>query len=117
MRLDADRLTFLALAALYQIASDARRSPIRDPATMRFILAVLYAESGGDRAAFDRFWRAARKMPIGPDTTTTRHDRWLAVNAEWEHIARSVGCEPTKDLVSDILDAIGARQARRPHDC
>lgn len=116
MRLDSDRLVFLALGALYQLALDAARAPIRDPAAMRFVLAALYERSGGDRAPFDRFWRAARKVPIRPDTTSDRHIRWMATKAEWDLIARAVGHEPTREFVGSILDAIDARRSRGPGD-
>jgi len=64
--MDRNRVIFLALAALQDVADESARGPIEPTIHLRALLGLLHLQSNGDRRCYDEFWRAVCR-PNRPD--------------------------------------------------
>jgi hypothetical protein len=106
MRFGRDKLVFMGLVALDEVAERCASAPYKPPFSLRVVLAMLYAFSNGDRTSFDRFWRACQ-MPDEPGHREhqSRIMRRGAVGAAYAGICKAVGCDQTVNFVADISAA------------
>lgn len=57
MPIPQDRLTTKALLALEEVTRSAEAGPVSPSLAVRFALAYLYSVGGGNREAYDLYWR------------------------------------------------------------
>ncbi|KKC24439.1 hypothetical protein [Sphingomonas sp. SRS2] len=63
-----EHLIFKALAALQEVREASVARPIEPTWPIRFCLAYLYSQSGGDRSPYDYFWREMGNVhPVSTD--------------------------------------------------
>lgn len=72
---ERDRIIFLGLAALYQVAEQSRAAPVQPSLLLRATLAALYGHSDGNRAPYEAFWRSSRMTPLSPSARLRGHIR------------------------------------------
>jgi hypothetical protein len=83
-----DELVDKALTSLIEIMRAYKDGPVKEPATLRFVLAFLY--TGTDREPFDTFFQAAiRGNP--DDVLSTAFGRFQTMRSAYAHIARLHG--------------------------
>ena len=98
MRFDHDALTFKALCALDEVASQCGAEPVKRTFAMRFALAYLFAVGTGDRRCFDDFWRIiAEPLPWATSVSHASYYRGTQARTALNGIARSVGYPETPE--------------------
>lgn len=101
-----DRLVFMALVALDEVADRAGTRPIEAGFEVRLLLAFLYAAGNGERWLFDSFWRECRRADEpGWRADQSRYCRATALRSAWRGIARSVGAPETVEFDHKVRDA------------
>ena len=112
MSIEHDRLIFLALAGLSEVADAAGADPVEPPVSVRACLAFLYANSSGDRRCYDAFWQTLRRK-LRPDENRHMAGYIRPTNARTElmGIARSVGIELTADRWQELRTLARAKAA------
>lgn len=105
LRLARDRLIFMGLAVLDQIAEECHREPHRRGIGLRVTMAMLYAFSDGRRRPYDRFWRicADCNSPRDPQGSALRRGR--AVLESFHEICCTLGVRETGQLRADLRAA------------
>ena len=103
-----DRSVFLGLAALQDIADDARVGPIPPSLQLRGLLALMALQASGDLQTYKDFWAACRR-PYRADQHSGGQDyeRGLYADIALNGICRSVGINPQAqaftEAISDLL--------------
>jgi hypothetical protein len=99
----AERLRFLALAALAELVEEVKSGPIEPSFAIRAILAVLYSYSDGDRAPFDEFWRNMQKSwSSQPSATQAQYCRQIYLRTSLRGIVRAVGAPETPEFAEQL---------------
>jgi hypothetical protein len=83
-----DELVDKALTSLIEIMRAYKDGPVKEPATLRFVLAFLY--TGTDREPFDAFFKAATRESPG-ELLSTAFGRVQTMRSAYAHIARMHG--------------------------
>jgi hypothetical protein len=95
MRIERDKLIWLALATLAEQVEQAHAGPPPPSHGVRLALAVLHLFSGGDREPFTDFWRQMRQDCLNTGTpTTASYCRPTYLQSELRGVMRAVGIEP-----------------------
>lgn len=96
MRVDRDRLRWLALATLAEQVELASAAPPPPSHGVRLALAVLFTLSKGDRGPFIDFWRQMREDEARMGTPTiASYCRATHLQTQLRGVMRAVGVEPT----------------------
>lgn len=118
MRVDRDRLRWLALATLAEQVELAGETPPTPSHGVRLALAVLFTFSEGDRAPFDDFWRQMRDDEARSATPTiASYCRYTHLMTQLRGVMRAVGVEPclaTEQPLHDAALKIYPREKRAP---
>ena len=119
MRFERPQLTFKALCALDQAASECHAAPLRRTFAIRFALAYLYTIAEGDRLAFDQFWRAvADPQPGAFSEAEGRYIRATAARTALTALARNVGFPMSPEAWNELSatwrreDSVAVRHAK-----
>jgi hypothetical protein len=99
---------FLALVALYEVADEAGRAPVRPSFALRFALAFLYTNSNGDRSSYDGFWRQCQHPYDG--RTQANYARGTMTRTAWNGICHSLGVALSIDFMEQIHSACRSRK-------
>lgn len=107
MRLRHDQLTFKALVALDEIADQSSNAPVAPSASLRFVLAWLFAQSNDkDRDCYDAFWRIVQDdMAASFSAENAHYMRGTKARTELMMIARRAGIELTADVQCELRQA------------
>jgi hypothetical protein len=103
-----DRSVFLGLAALQDIADDARVGPIAPSLQLRGLLALMALQASGDLQTYKDFWEACRR-PYRADENAgaQNYERGLYADIALNGICRTVGINPQgqafTEAISDLL--------------
>jgi len=96
LRVDRDRLRWLALATLAEQVELTSVAPPPPSHGVRLALAVLFTLSKGDRAPFDDFWRQMlRDEGHSFSETSASYCRSTHLQTQMRGVMRAVGIEPT----------------------
>lgn len=105
LRVAQDRLIFMGLAVLDQIAEECHREPHRRGIALRLTMAMLYAFSDGRRAPYDRFWRVCADCNSTRDPQGSALRRGRAVLEAFHEICRTLNITETGRLCSELRAA------------
>jgi hypothetical protein len=106
MRLDRDRLIFLALLVLDEACDECREGPLKPSFSIRLALAFLYAHGSGDKTLFEEFWQEIRREDYSNATATqVAYLRPTYARTKFTAIARSVGVELSLDVMERLHKA------------
>lgn len=118
MRVDRDRLKWLALATLAEQVELAEAAPPPPSHGVRLALAVLFTMSKGEKRPFMDFWRQMREDETRSGTPTiARYCRTTHLQTQLRGVMRAVGVEPsvaTERPLSDAALKIYPREKRAP---
>jgi len=106
LRIARDRLIFMGLAVLDQIADRCHREPHRRSVALRVTMAMLYAFSDGRRAPYDDFWRSCAEpnSPRDPQRSALRRGR--AATEAFHRICRTLDVCETGPLRAALREAL-----------
>lgn len=105
VRLNRDKLAWLALATLDEAIERAGPDPSPPSVSVRLSLAFLYAISDRDRATFDGFWKALRdpfKWDTNGSDSARAYLRRTYARTELHGICRAVGIELTAGVMQSL---------------
>jgi hypothetical protein len=105
LRIARDRLIFMGLAVLDQIAEECHREPHRRGIALRVTMAMLYAFSDGRRGPYDHFWRICATCNSARDPQGSALQRGRAVRAAFHEICRTLNVRETGDLRANLRAA------------
>ena len=106
MHVERQKLVFMGLVALDEIADHCIHQPWHRAFTLRVTLAMLYAFSDGDRAPFDDLWRACAMSNGGQSEETLRKvERSSKVRGAFIRICRSLGVKQTRSFSRELSAA------------
>lgn len=109
------RSIIIGLAVLYDLARSAEAGPYPASLELRAVLGLLHALSGGDRACYDRFWKAATETrPPAYSDGIGKICRMNDLTVQWHRIVYAFGMEPTIELMSAIHRANDTGKPPRP---
>lgn len=106
LRIARDRLIFMGLAVLDQIAAQCHREPHRRSVALRVTMAMLYAFSDGRRAPYDQFWRICAIPNAASDPPRSALRRGRAVQEAFHAICGTLGVHETGRFRADLRDAL-----------
>ena len=105
LRIARDRLIFMGLAVLDEIAEACHREPHRRGIALRATMAMLYAFSDGRRGPYDQFWRMCGECNQARDPQGSALKRGRAVRAAFHNICRTLNVRETGKLRGDLRAA------------
>ena len=116
MRLQQERLIFLALAVVKEAALSCGPAPLVPSLGLRMALSFLWAHSKGPRHPYDDFWRAIRD-PGSPNKheSMRQYLRATYANSGLKGIIRSVGMPETVEFDQLLRVAAGTKEDRNRH--
>jgi len=97
-------MTMMALAALDEVVTVARKGPVRPSPSLRFMLAWLYDHRlKGDRSAYDDFWLAVTNDGQKAYSESAANSmRGGYAQTHLNGIARQAGIELTVDMCIEL---------------
>lgn len=112
MRLDRDKILWLALVTLAECVELVQHAPMRPTTSLRLALAVAFSFSkDGDREPFDDFWRQAISDKKGWSETIDSYCRTTFLMTQLRGVMRAVDIEPT--VASELPLLAAARKSLR----
>jgi hypothetical protein len=112
MRIDRDRLIFLALLVLDEACDEAKKGPVQPSFSIRLALACLYTLGDGDQTLFESFWREMRTESYWDSSPNqAAYLRATYTTTHFTGIARSVGVELSIDYSQRLFKA---RRGKKP---
>lgn len=106
MRVARERIIFLALCVLDEVADKCGKEPIPKSLGLRLALAYLASVSDKPKEWFDEFWETATRSPRpGVDSYADGIARSQTLNMHFNGICRSVGMERTVALMHRMREA------------
>ncbi len=118
MRVDRDRILWLALATLAEQVELASAGPPPPSHGVRLALAVLFTMSKGDSGPFHDFWLQMRNDESRSGSpTTARYCRSTHLQTQLRGVMRAVGIEPsvaTEQPLSHAALKVYPRRKRAP---
>ena len=102
MGINRDQLVYMALVALDEVADTCGKSPAPRSFALRFLLAWLFQQSGGnpaDKWLFDSFWKEATRTATTYMEEVGRH---TSVQAAMNGICRVCGWERDVDFMQEM---------------
>lgn len=105
------RAVVLGIAALYDIADEAGKGPIKPSLELRALLALMYQASRRDREPFDAFWKAVIDPGVdGQNESTRNYIRATAARIQIAGIARCFGMKPQSTEYNDFIEELRKKQ-------
>jgi hypothetical protein len=106
LRISRDRLIFMGLAVLDQIAEECHREPHRRGVALRVTMAMLYAFSDGRRGPYDQFWRMCAEPNQARDPQRSALQRGQTVRDAFHGICRTLNVRETGALRAQLRQAL-----------
>ena len=113
MRLQQERLIFLALAVVKEAALSCGPAPLTPSLGLRMALSFLWAHSKGPRHPYDDYWKAIRD-PGSPNEheSMQQYLRTTYADSGLKGIIRSVGMPETVEFDQLLRVAAGTKEDR-----
>jgi hypothetical protein len=110
MRLDRDRIIFIALIVLDEVCDQCQHAIVRPSFSIRLALATLYALGRGERRHYEDFWREMRSTTYpGANPSQIDYMRGTLTRTAFTGIATSVGVSLSLDYCERMQKARGKK--------